>query len=331
MPVTIRDIARDAGVSTATVSRVLSGKEAVSPALSAAVMASVAKFGYRPSLLARSLRTNRSFVIAVLIPDVANPFFAELLRAVEDRALEAGYAVMICSSGSDLSREARYLQVLCNRYVDGALIAVASSAHSDLTPMREAAIPAVLVDRLLPGCGYDSVVVDNKSAAATAVSYLVARGYSRLGILTGQQDVTTSSGRLAGFRMALVEHGLAVADSHVFQGDYMEDTGVAIGRRLVTMVDPPDAVLVTNNPMTLGFFRAVTEAGWRVPHDIAVIGFDDSNWTVLATPPITVIDQSPYDLGVQAMGLLLDRLASRDGHEPRSIVLPTRLIRRGSC
>ncbi len=331
MQVTMKDIADDVGVSTATVSRVLNGKGPVSEEVKSAVLASVDRLGYRPNVIGRSLRLSRTFVIGVLIPDISNPFFGEMVRAIEDRALDAGYAVMTCSSGEDLVREQRYVEVMLDRSVDGVLVAVTDSFSSDLAPLIETETPIVLIDRILESMPLDSITIDNEGAAELAVSYLISRGYKRIGVVAGPERVSTATGRLAGCQRALAARGFPLSESYLFSGDYLEESGLAAGRELIRMQNPPDAVLVTNNLMTLGFFRAVVEAGWRVPHDLAIIGFDDSDWASLATPTLTVVDQSPYEMGARAVKLLLDRLRADGMVEPRRTTIPVRLIRRGSC
>lgn len=328
--VQIGDIAADAQVSAATVSRVLNGSQTVDDSLRLRVLASVEKLGYQPNMVARSLRMRKSFVLGVIIPSITNPFFTAVARAVEDAALEAGYAVTICSSDQDLAKERRYLQVLRNRMVDGALVAVADMHASDLTPLTQSGMPVVLVDRCLEGVTLDSVIVDTRRGAYMAVEHLISRGYRRIGMVGGPLGVSTAASKLEGFRQALADHGVPIGKDMVLSGDYTEASGYEIGRTLLAMRTPPDAVLVANNQMTLGFFRLVRERGLRVPQEIAFIGFDDAPWASLVVPPVTVVDQPMYELGQRATQMLLERMDGRR-QEIRHDVLPTRLIMRGSC
>jgi DNA-binding LacI/PurR family transcriptional regulator len=250
---------------------------------------------------------------------------------VEDVAHQAGYAVTIHSSDQDLAREQRCLQVLCNRMVDGVLIAVADRQASNLSPLIKHDVPVVLIDRCLDGVSLDSVTVDTRRGAYTAVEHLIQRGYRRIGLLGGPQSVSTANDKLEGYCQALREHGLAVDDELILLGDYTEASGRELARRFLDMPQPPDAVLVANNVMTLGFFAVVREYGLRVPQEIAFIGFDDRQWASLVVPPVTMIDQPIYELGRIATEMLLERMAGDEVGGVRQRVLRTRLIVRGSC
>ena len=330
MAVQIKDIAVDAGVSAATVSRVLNGSRAVNEDLRLRVLASVDRLGYQPNVVARSLRTGKSFVLGVIIPSITNPFFTYVARAVEDAALAAGYAATICSSDQDLDKERRYMDVLRNRMVDGVLIVVADMQRSDLTPLEQNGMPIVLVDRRLECDSCDSVTVDTQRGAYHAVEHLLSVGYRRIALLGGPTGVSTALSKERGYRQALLDHGFPLNESLIVSGEYTEPQGYALGQTLLDLPQPPDAVLVANNQMTLGFVRLLRERGLRVPQEIAFIGFDDAPWASLVVPPVTVIDQPTYDLGRRATELLLERIEGRR-QETSHVVLPTRLILRGSC
>ena len=326
----LKDIAAHAGVSTATVSRVLSGARPVNAELRERVMAAVEKHGYQPNLVARSLRMSTSFVLSVIVPSITDPFFSEIARAIEDVAYATGYSVNICSSDGALEKEQRHLQAVSRRRVDGVFIKVADMHKSNLAPLIRSGIPVVLVDRMLDGAALDTVTVDTRQGASAAVDYLVQRGYRRIATLAGPQHVSTAIHKLEGYCQALVDNGLAVDASLIAIGDYTEASGRQLGRQLLDLPEPPDAFLVANNQMTFGFFSVLRERGLRIPQQIALIGFDDSDWTSIAIPPITVIDQPAYEVGHVAAQMLLERLADSD-REPQHRILSTRLIVRGSC
>lgn len=331
MPVSMKDIARDSRVSVATVSRVLNGSATVREELRARVLASVEKLGYQPNMVARSLRMRRTMVLGVIIPNILNPFFTDIVRGVEDAALKAGYVVTVLSSDQSLVKERRYLQLLRNRMVDGVLIAVAHRWESDLSPLVERGLPVVLVDRSLEGCAFDRVTVDTWRGAYLATELLIQRGYRRIAFLGGPSSVSTATDKLAGYRAALEQYGMQADERLVMEGDYTEASGRDLGRRFLDMPDRPDAVLVANNLMTLGFYTIVREYGLRVPHEIAFVGFDDRPWAALAVPPITTIDQPTYDLGRTATEMLLARVSGEVAGEPRQVVLPCKLVIRGSA
>ena len=330
MASSLKDIAAYAGVSTATVSRVLSGARPVNAKLRERVMAAVENYGYQPNLVARSLRMSKSFVLSVIVPSITDPFFTEFVRAIDEVAYSTGYSVNICSSDGMLDKEQRHLEAVSRRRVDGVFIKVADMHKSNLTPLIQSGIPVVLVDRMLDGAALDTVMVDTRQGAYTAVDYLIQRGYRRIATLAGPQHVSTAIQKLDGYRQALVDNGLTIDASLIAIGDYTESSGRHLGRQLLDLPTPPDAFLVANNQMTYGFFSVVRERGLRIPQQIALIGFDDSDWTSMAIPPITVIDQPAYEVGHVAAQMLLDRLADSD-REPQHRILSTRLIVRGSC
>lgn len=326
----LRDIAAEAGVSVATVSRVLSGVRPVSPELRVRVLAAVENRGYRPNVVARSLRTRKTFVIGVIIPSIVNPFFTAVVRAIEDVALQAGYAVTISSSDQDVAKETRHLEIFRTRMVDAILATVADTHRSDLAPLLQSNMPVVLVDRLLAGAQLDTVTVNTTRGACNAVTYLLERGYKRIAILGGPPNVSTAVDKLQGYLDALHNHGVPVDTDLIVSGDYSEASGASLGRVLLDLPHPPDAILAANNQMTLGLFTILQERGMRLPQEIGLIGFDDARWTAIARPPITVVDQPTYELGRVATQLLLERIRNSNGG-PRHEVLNTRLIVRGSC
>jgi len=328
----IKDIAEDAGVSIATVSRVLNNSQPVSEELRRRVMDSVERLNYQPNLVARSLRTRRTLVVGVLVPNISNPYFTDIVRAIEDVAMEAGYVVTVCSSDQDLQKEQRYLQVLRHRLVDGALVAVADRLQSDVSPLLASDVPVVLVDRRAEGAACDSVTVDVRQGAYQAVEHLISRGYRRIAIIAGPDSVSTAVDKLEGYKQALRDNGLPVDDNLIFMGNYTEEGGAEMARQMFQMPEPPRAVLVANNLMALGFFRIVREYGLRVPHDVAYVSFDDSKWASLVTPPVTLVDQPTYEVGRIATELLLDRMQGDEADDttPRRVVLRPRMIIRGS-
>jgi DNA-binding LacI/PurR family transcriptional regulator len=329
MPSKMRSIAEDAQVSTATVSRVLSGIGPVSVEMRERVMTSVKKLGYQPNVIARSLRMRKTFTIGLIIPTITNPFFTNIARAVEDTALKAGYVVTVFSSDQSRSKEERYLELLCTRMVDGALVAVTDRKQSSLDALVKTGIPVVLIDRQVDHFSFDRVMVDTYEGTYRAVEFLLQRGYRRIGLIAGPQNVSTAVDKLNGYTQALRDHNLPFAEQYIFYGDYTEESGINLGREMLRQSQPPDAVIVSNNLMTIGFFRVIKELGLRIPHEIALVGFDDMSWASLVTPPITMIDQPMYELGKTAVECLLDRIGG-NSCQPRTHVLHTKMVIRGS-
>lgn len=326
----IKSIAKDARVSVATVSRVLNGNPTVTEEMRTRVLNSVEKLGYQPNMIARSLRTRKSFVLGLIIPSITNPFFTDIARAVEDVALQAGYVVTILSSDQKVSKEQRYIEVLTNRMVDGILITVCDREKSNLDLLARTQTPVVLVDRLVDNSSFDRVAVDTEMGAYRAVEFLLERGYRRIGMIAGLHNVSTAEDKVRGYLRALADHNLPQEPDLLVKGDYTEDSGYKIGKQLLGLQKPPDAVIVSNNLMTIGFYRVIKEYGLRIPHEIALIGFDDMNWASLVSPPITMIAQPTYEVGKTAIEFLLERI-SGISCEPRTKILRTNMLVRGSA
>ena len=326
---TIVDVARAAGVSTATVSRVLHNHPQVDPRLVASVLQAVNDLDYRPSRVARSLRTRRNRVWALVISDVrTGPFLADVVRGVEDVAYEAGHSLFLCNSDEDSAKEASYIELAAADNVAGVIL-MPSGPRIDLTPLVNFGIPVVLVDRTLPTAAVDSVVVDNVYGAYQAVSHLLAGGYTRVACITGPLKTTTGSQRYLGYTKAIEEVGLIPDGSLVRAADFREEGGRLAMRELLEQAQSPDAVFVANYLMTIGALHAIAEARLAVPTDVAVVGFDDVPWSTLLRPPLTAVAQPAYDLGMESARLLLSRL---DGYlgAARMVTLSPSLQIRGS-
>jgi LacI family transcriptional regulator len=326
---TIVDVAQAAGVSTATVSRVLNNHPQVDAQLAAAVRKAVKDLGYRPSRVARSLRTRTNRVWALIISDVrTGPFFGSVVRGVEDVAYEAGYSLFLCNTDEDQAKEASYIELAVAENVAG-LILTPSGARTDLSPLLNYGIPVVLADRTLPSEQADSVLVDNVSGACKAVKHLLAGGYERIACITGPLTTTTGYQRHVGYCKALEEAGLPVDPALVRVADFRELGGQIEMQELLTQRKRPDAVFVTNHLMTVGALQAIDQAKLAIPGDIAVVSFDDMPWSSLLKPSLTAVAQPAYDLGVEAARLLLSRLEGYTG-AARTVTLSTTLQVRGS-
>jgi LacI family transcriptional regulator len=326
---TIIDVARSAGVSAATVSRVLNGNSRVDPQLVAAVERVVKDLGYRPNRVARSLRLRHNRVWALVISDVrTGPFFADVVRGVEDGAYEAGYPMFLCNADEDPSKEAVYLQLALAENVAGVIL-TPSGPSTDLGPLVDAGIHVVLADRRLPGSQADSVVTDNVGGARQAVDHLLANGYRRIACIAGPLRVTTGSDRLRGYRLALEEAGRKVNPSLVRSGDFREPGGRRAMEELLEQRPRPDAVFICNNRMAAGALQVIEEAGLALPDDIAVVGFDEIVWAPLLRTGLTTVGQPAYDLGHESARLLLSRIQGYSG-SARTVLLPTTLNIRAS-
>lgn len=327
---TIRDVARAAGVSPATVSRALNGSGYVSPETRQRVLDAAARLGFTPSYIARSLVRKATRTLGLLVPDITNPYFPAIARGVEDAAARAGYSVVLCNTDGDPDHEEDYIQFLRERQVDG-LVLIASSPRAGELVARGDAPPVVFVDRVPPGARADVVVVDNRRGMLEATRHLLALGHRRIGFVAGRVGSGTAEERLAGYLAALGEAGIAPDSRYIAPGDFTFQGGYQAARGLLSLPDRPTAVVAANDLMAVGVCRAALEAGLRIPRDLAVVGYDDIPMAELIHPPLTTVAQPTYQMGELAARLLMERLEGRAGPEPRRVVLEARLVVRESC
>lgn len=329
--VTGRDVAARAQVSTATVSRVLSGAPGVSEALRERVANAAADLGYHPNGLARSLRARATYTLSLVVPNVLNPFFTVLARAVEDAARVHGYRVMLGNSDEQPEQQDSYLDGLLESRADGLLLSPADGSTSPaVSELVTRGLPVVLVDRALPDAGLPVVRSDNVGASRDVARHLLSLGHRRLGVLGGPPYLGNARERLDGFRSAAAEHGRPLAGEHVVVGRFDESTGSAGMRALLDTGQPPTAVFCCNNLITLGALRALAERGLRVPHEVALVSFDDVAWFELLDPPITAVRQPTRAIGRVAMETLLARIRGEQV-TPADVRLPAKIVVRGSC
>jgi LacI family transcriptional regulator len=332
--VTIQDVAARAGVSISTVSRVVTGAVAVEPATAERVREAISALGYRPNLLARSFRRRVTHTIGLLVPDNSNPFFAELARTIEDAGFAEGYSVVLCNSDLSAVKQETYVDVLLANRVDGLILAssglIPTADHHDaVRRILDAGAPCVVVDRDLGETPVDQVLVDNDQGGYLAGQHLIALGHRRIACLVGPSDLTPSAGRIAGFRRALAEAGLAVAAEALVRGNGRPDGGAAAAGQLLERRVDVTAIFAFNDQMATGAVGALQRAGHRVPQDISVIGFDDIPQSAAIFPALTTIAQPIAEMGTIGVRLLLDRIARRDAPYQR-VRLSTRLVVRES-
>jgi DNA-binding LacI/PurR family transcriptional regulator len=330
MPVGIKNVAEAAGVSNATVSRVLANKPYVREEVRQRVLAVVKELGYQPSRVARSLRFQRSRLIGLIISDIQNPFFTSLVRAVEDVAHEHQYTVVLCNSDEDLEKEKLYIDLMQAEMVAGVLITSTSEVDSPCKKLIEIGIPVVAVDRRMVDLEVDTVVTDNVESTFALVSHLIADGHQRIGGIFATSTTTTGRERQEGYFQALQAQHLPVDPCLVRTGLPKEDAGYFLAGELLDLPDPPTALFTANNLLTTGAIRAINERGLRIPGDIALGAFDEMSWMSLIKPSLTVIAQPTYELGQTATNLLLQRI--KDKSRPRQeVVLKSELFVRQSC
>jgi LacI family transcriptional regulator len=313
-----------------TVSRVINDSGYVSPEARARVNGAIAELGYMPNVLARQLRSKRTKTIALVLTDIANPFFTTIARGVEDAARAQGYAVMFCNTDESEAEEIEYVRVLIQRQVDGVLLVPATDSSASLQLLNKHALPVVVLDRRLSAGGVDEVRTDSEAGAHCVVRHLLDLGHRRIAVLTGPETVSTAADRVAGYRRAMAEEGLVPDDSLVLFGGYNEASGYEMTRLILDGKPRPTAIFAANNFIAFGAIKAFREAGLRIPEDISIAVFDDLPPGWVFDPFLTVVSQPAYEIGKQAAELMLERLAGKAPAEPRTIVLPSELITRRS-
>ena len=320
---TVADVATAARVSTATVSRVLNGNETVAPELAARVQLAMADLGYRPSRVARSLRTRRARVWFLILSDIQNTFFTDLVGSIQDRAHDEGYALVVCNSQNG-KREQECLDLAIAEQAAGVIIVPIHPRRTDVSPVLERGVPVVSVDQRLADRGVDCVVADNVAGARLAVDHLFDRGYKRVAFLGGVKGLSTASERLRGYRQALKARAVGDDPALARVANFNEPGGYREMQELLALARRPDAVIAGNNPVTIGALHALKEAGVKIPTDIGLIGFDETIWATLVEPPLTTIAQPTWAMGHESAQLLLSRIDGYVG-PPRRVVLPPSL------
>ncbi|MFQ6057978.1 MAG: LacI family DNA-binding transcriptional regulator [Anaerolineae bacterium] len=328
--VTVKDVAKLAGVSTATVSRVLNNHPHIADETRSRVLWAMEQLGYQPSRVARRLRMKSTQILGLIISDIANPFFTSVVRGIEDVAYANQYSLLLCNSDEDPARESLYVDVLQAERVAGIIISPADENSTSCEPLLKNGVPIVAMDRRLRQFDVDTVLVDNVKGAYQATSHLIRLGHRRIGLIGGPPRITTGRERREGYEKALSEHGLEVDQSLIKIGDFKQDSGYQRACELLEMDDPPTAIFTANNLMTLGALNAIHEKGLNIPRDVAIVGFDDMPWAPSLDPPLTAVAQPTYELGCTAADLLLQRIADKDREIVEMKLEPT-LIIRDSC
>jgi len=326
----IKDIAIDAGVSTATVSRALNNTRNVRKDIRRRVLLSAKRLNYQPDDIARSLRLQKTRNIGILIPRITNTVFTEAVCGVEDVALDNGYSVLICSYNEDLEREKHYIQLMQSRRVEGVIISPAAGPCDRFASLLEEGIPIVCMHRRLPDLKVDAVVVDNAGGACIVVKHLISRGYQRIAILAGPMSLSPVAERVEGYKKALVENGLPVYDHYIKFADYNEADGYKWAAALLDAPEPPDAIFVVLNILMMGVLKAVQERALRIPQEIALVGVDDMQWASVVTPPLTMVAQPIYDLGARAAEMILKKIKGEAQEGAQMVTLSPTLVVRGS-
>lgn len=285
---------------------------------------------YEPNRVARNLRARTTRTIGVVIPNIENPFFTSVVRGIENVLQASEYGLLLGNANEDPERERFYLAMLRAEGVAGIIFVPLAASPRAYQPLLDAGLSLVAVDRVPVGLNIDLVTVANTPGARAAVTHLLGLGRRRIGLITGPASYSTAQERRAGYEQAITGAGLAVQPELIYQGDYREAGGCQGMQALLALPEPPQAVFVANNMMTLGALQAIHERNLRIPSEMAIVSFDDMSWANALQPPLTAVAQPPYEVGATAAEMMLQRL--REPVRPvRHVTLETRLIVRASC
>lgn len=325
---TVADVAKRAGVSVSTAARVLSGSGYAAEQTRRVVLEAARELGYVPNQIARSLRTNRTRTVGLLIGDVENSFYSVIAKHVEAVARDAGYHVVLCNSDDDPKVEREYLKLLEGMRVEALIVTPTSKNRRQLAGLMDKDIVIVQVDRRVEGLEADAILVDNEAGAASAVTHMIEAGHTRIGILTGELEVPTASQRLVGYERTLRERGIPVLEPLIRSGSFHREHAIEDATELIRA--RPTAIFAANNILAEAALIALEQQGLRVPRDVSVVAFDDVQWMSMVDPPVTAVRQPVADMARSATELALRRLREDRLGRPSTVVFRTELIERAS-
>jgi LacI family transcriptional regulator len=327
---TISDVAKRAGVSTMTVSRVINSSGYISQETQERVEKAIAELGYVPNALARSLHVKQTKTIALVLTDITNPFFTTIARGVEDEASENGFNVMFSNTDESQVEEIEHLNTLLQKQVDGVLLVPAGNSHESVTFLKERNTPVVVLDRHVADIQVDTVRCDSIQGAYDLTRYLLNLGHRRVAILSGPMETSTALDRVIGYRKAFEEACLKVDPSWVRHGQFIQSSGYQMTQEVLSLSPRPTAIFAANNFISIGAYHALRDAGIQIPEQISLVTFDDLPAPLVLEPFLTAADQPAYEMGRKATQLLLTRLSGENQARPTDIILPIRLIIRKS-
>lgn len=331
MKPTIYDIAKLAGVSTATVSKVFNHSGRISVKTKERIMEISNQLNYQPSMVASALTGKKTFTIGLLIPDLVNPFFAELSRNIEDRAHELGFNLVICNTDNDMNKEIKYIQLLRQKSVDGIVVATGVSNDELLKELVNQRVPIALVARDMSMLAVSAVLVDDFAGGYNAASYLVRLGHKRIATIAESLNVTSSKDRVRGYRHALTEAGLLYDEKLVQISDFSVEGGKKTAGILLDQAKRPTAIFACNDLLAIGAIQAAKERKIRVPEQLSIVGFDNTILATITDPPLTTIAQPIQAMGQQVIDLITQEINSKKTVKQRIVLLPELTIRESAA
>jgi LacI family transcriptional regulator len=326
--VTVYDVARLAEVSSATVSRAVNNPDAVSPDTLARITKAIAKLGYAPNRIARSLKSQASDTVGVIIPDITNPFLVKIVKGVERTLSAAGYTPILCDTEESPDKEERYLTDLMERRIDGVVLVPAMDSRSAVPMLKKRGLPAVFIDRSISP-DFDCVKSNNVSGLSLLIGHLIQLGRSSIRMIGGPQETIVGRERNDAFRMLLDRYGLPRDANSLVEGDFTIEDGYRLTVELLKQRPLPEAIVSANNLMGIGALKAIREAGLKLPADLDLVVFDElGDMGELLDPPLTFVRQPALEMGAQAAALLLERMRGNPTQAPRSVVFEPVLVSR---
>ena len=328
---TIGDVARKAGVSKVTVSRVLNGAANVNAQTRERVERVIADLDFHPNFAARSLRSRQTLTLALVVPDITNVFWTTVARGIEDTAQRCGYSIILGNTDENPEKQKTYLKSILQQRVDGVIIAPANRDAEKIRPLKERNIPTVVVDRKLEGWDVDSIRGDSAGGARSLVEHLLSLGRRKIAVVTGPRGASTAEERVAGYCLALRKERIHIDLNLVRWGEFKTLSGERLTGELLDEGIKPDAIFAANNLVALGALECLLKRGLRVPQDIALVCFDEMADAARLFQFFTVAAQPAYEIGVAAATQLLKRIQGEDSAPPREDILPSHLALRYSC
>ncbi len=329
--ITLKDIARELGISPSTVSKALKGHRDISSSTIKSVRELAEKWNYKPDQIALSLKSGLTKTIGVIVPEIVHYFFSTVISGIEDLAYDSGYHVMFCQSSELYAREVKAVEALLSNRVDGILVSVSKVTENfdHFRKIQENGIPLVFFDRICDDIDTDRVIVDDETGAYDAVSHLISIGCKRIVHLSGPPNLSIGKSRTDGFRKALREHNIKVDESNIIRCDTREDAAIVVPR-LLERPDKPDGIFAVNDVTAAAAMKIINDMGYSIPGDIAVVGFTSGLISDITNPTLTSIEQHGYMIGKEAVRLLIDRIEKKHELPSQTKIIKTELVIKGS-
>ncbi len=331
--ITILDIAKKLKISASTVSRALNDHPDIKQSTKDQVKNLAKKLNYSPNPIARSLKSNKTNVIGVIVPEIEHDFFSSAISGIEEVAYHSGYTILVCQSNESYEREIVNTNALMNQRVAGLIVSISQSTKNGnhFQELINRSIPIVFFDRICNDVSANKVVIDDAKSAFNAVSHLIERGRKKIAHFAGPKELKICEQRLKGYKNALKKAKIPLLKELIRYGDLHEDNGYKSMDLLLKEKIIPDAIFAVNDPVAIGAYQRIKEAGLKIPKDIAIVGFSNNKITALVDPPLTTIDQPSFDMGKKAIEILIGMIENKKNNgEIKTVVLDTKLVVRGS-